>query len=114
MSKYEFKPSQGRLQKVMSIQDYGKVNHKKVKDYMNPKQGRVGRESNIYKDKDCLKDQKDCPDIQHKVPNLLKGNPPKKFNKDDIFETGKKELKKNTKKKEKTPVLKYKNEFHFN
>jgi hypothetical protein len=99
----------------MSIQDYGKVNHKKIKDYINPTTNRVGRESNIFKDKDCLKDQKDCPDIQHKVPNLMKGNPKKQFKKDDVFETGKKELKKSTnKKKEKTPVLKYRNEFHFN
>ena len=115
MSKKEFRAPQGRLAKVMAIQDYGKVNHKKVKDYINPKNNRAGRESNCFKDKDSLKDHKDCPDIQHKVPNLMKGNPQKQFKKDDVFETGKKELKKNTnKKKERIPVLKYKNEFHFN
>jgi len=115
MSKNEFRAPQGRLAKVMADQTYGKVNVKKVKDYINPKNGRVGRESNIFKDKDCLKNQKDCPDIQHKVPNLLKGNPPKRFNKDDIFETGKKELKKSTNKKEhKKPIKEYRNEFHFN
>lgn len=114
MSKNEFTAPQGRLARVMADQTYGKVNVKKVKDYINPKQGRVGRESNIYKDKDSLKDQKECPDIQHKVPNLMKGNPKKTFKKNDIFETGKEDKKNTNKKKEKTPILKYKNEFHFN
>ena len=115
MSKNEFKPSQGRLQKVNAIQDYGKITHKKVKDYINPKGGRVGRESKCFKDKDSLKDQTDCPNINQHIPNLMQGNPKKQLKKDDIFETGKKEEKKTAnKKKEKTPIKDYKNEFHFN
>jgi|TARA_R110002153_G_scaffold273527_1_gene444685 hypothetical protein len=115
MSKNEFILPQGRLAKVMSDQTYGQIKQKKIKDYINPKGGRCGRESNMFKDKDSLKDQKDCPDIQHKIPNLLKGNPDKKFNKDDVFETGKKEIKKNKNKKQhKKPIKNYKNDFHFN
>ena len=78
MSKYEFKPNIGRLQKVMSSQEYGKKENKKIKDYVNPSKNRCGRESNIFEDKDTLKSQKDCPDIQHHIPNLMKG--PKKNN----------------------------------
>ena len=115
MSKNEFILPQGRLQKVMCDQTYGHIKNKKVKDFINPKSGRCGRESNIFKDKDTLKAQKDCPDIHHKIPNLLKGNPTKKFDKDDIFETNKKEIKKKIKKKEHKKAIKnYKTEFHFN
>ena len=116
MSKNVFIAPQGRLARVMAEQDYGKITHKKVKDYINPKGGRIGRERNCFKDKDTLKDHKECPTIQHEIPNLMKGNPKKTFKKDDIFETGKEDKKKqNTnKKKEKTPIKDYKNEFHFN
>ena len=86
MSKYEFKPNIGRLQKVMSSQEYGKKENKKIKDYVNPSKNRCGRESNIFEDKDTLKSQKDCPNIQHHIPNLMKGPKKKQFKKDEMFE----------------------------
>lgn len=118
MSKYEFRPNIGRLQKVMSDQKYGNKETKKIKDYINPSNNKCGRESNIFKDKDTLKDQKECPDIQHHIPNLMKGQPKKQFKKNDLFETKKNDTKKNKvnkkQSKEKTPIKDYKNEFHFN
>ena len=119
MSKFEFRPNIGRLQKVMSDQKYGNKETKKIKDYINPSNNKCGRESNIFKDKDSLKDQKDCPNIQHHIPNLMKGQPKKQFKKNDLFEIKEsKETKKNkvNKKtpKERTAILDYKNEFHFN
>jgi len=117
MSKYEFKPNIGRLQKVMSSQEYGKKENKKIKDYVNPSKNRCGRESNIFEDKDTLKSQKDCPNIQHHIPNLMKGPKKKQFKKDEMFEVNEKEKTKKTNKKkskEKTAIKEYKNEFHFN
>ena len=98
----------GRLQKVMCDVNYGKVEKYKVDDFFNQ---RTNKNPRYAKREECsLKGEKDSPYHQKDIKNFQRGQPEKKYNKDDIFETNKK---KQTKKiKSKKPIKQYKNEFH--
>ena len=66
------------------------------------------------REEDSLKAEKNAPYHHTDYNHLQRGKPIKKYNKDDLFETGKNNKKKNNKSKQKTPILTYKNDFHFN
>lgn len=126
MSKREFKLPPGRLQQVMSDMDYNKVEKFRVNDFFNQK----NKNPRYAKREECsLKGCKDMPYHQNDINGLLKGQPEKKYNKEDVFEMSKTKkcpkgkkvcdchLKQSKKKSRKTPKIKkpikqYKNEFH--
>lgn len=122
MSKKEFVLPQGRLAKVMSDANYGKIKKYKVNDFFNQKKNTNPRLNK--KEEDSLKGCKDFAYHQNDIKNLMKGQPEKKYNKDEIFETNKKcpkgkkicncSKKQNNKKtpKIKNPIKQYKNDFH--
>lgn len=112
MNKNEYQPTVGRLQKVSCSADYGKVKKYEVKHFYNNCLKNVPRHAK--REEDSLKAEKYAPYFHGDTPNLLKGKPVKQYRKDDIFETGKKNKKRNNKSKQKTPILTYKNDFHFN
>ena len=114
MNKNEYQPTVGRLQKVNCSSDYGKVKKYKVKHFSNQCKNNVPRHAERVED--SIKGEKNAPYHHTDYNHLQRGKPIKKYNKDDIFETNnKKETNKNKKKpKQKTPILTYKNEFHFN
>jgi len=126
MSKNEFKMPVGRLQKVMSDVNYGKVEKFKVEDYFNQRLNKNPRY--VKKEEDSLKGCKNTPYHHNDIKNLLNGTEKKNYKKEDIFETkisklvrsqkcpkGKKICdchKKQSKKLNKKPIKSYKNEFH--
>ena len=113
MSKKEFRMPMGRLATVMADANYGEVTKYKVNDFFNQKNNKTPR---FVKKEECsLKGCKDSPYHQNDVKNLMKGQPDKKYNKNDIFDTGKdkdKNKKKVSKSKNKKPIKQYKNDFH--
>lgn len=118
MNKNEYRPTTGRLQKVSCSSDYGKVKKYKVKHFNNMCTKNVPRHAQRIED--SLQAQKDAPYHHNDYNHLLRGKPIKQYKKDDIFETTKnKQNKKNTNKKQikqskiKTPILKYKDDFHY-
>ena len=113
MNKNEFQPVVGRLQKVSCSADYGKSKKYKVKHYTNNCKNYVPRHAR--REENSLKGEKDAPYFHGDIPNLLKGKPVKQYRKEDVFEVNTKSKKSVKKpKKIKTPILTYKNDFHFN
>ena len=122
MSKKEFTLPQGRLQKVMCDVNYGKTTKFKVQDFFNQKTDKNPRCAKI--EYDSLKGCKEAPYHQNDIKNFMRGQPEKKYKKEDVFEVGSKTKKcpkgkkicdchlKQSKKKITKPIKQYKNEFH--
>ena len=113
MNKNEYQPVVGRLQKVMCSSDYGKVKKYKIEHFSNQCIKNVPRHAR--KEEDALKGQKEAPYHHTDHNHLLRGKPVKQYKKEDVFEVNEKSKKLVKKsKKIKTPILQYKNDFHFN